>query len=105
MYYLTHSLFATTVFITQVLQGNLKWNFTNDPSDRTPWAVYTSPVIAQSGVVYVSCTGNVYAISPQGKLLWKQQLGYTLGSVVLSSNEDAVFVASEPAGLIWAIAT
>jgi FOG: WD40-like repeat len=82
--------------------GTLRWSYTISSRHSTPDDSYSSPAVSSNGTVYFGAeTGLVYALDPNGALLWtfdtKNGINWTSpaigagGTVYIGSNEGFLY--------------
>jgi outer membrane protein assembly factor BamB len=53
-------------------EGSIKWSYTIESVHFTPDDMYCTPTVGADGVIYFGAeTGFIYALNPDGSLLWK----------------------------------
>ena len=81
---------------TSRVDGTLKWNRTvGDPDEEQTTAF--SPVIGENGTIYVGTDdGDLYAIGPDGALMWKSDIGVLIEPSGAIDSEGNIWVSTEP---------
>jgi outer membrane protein assembly factor BamB len=70
-------------------RGGAMWSF------RTGKGVFSSPVVAADGTIYVgSADRTLYALSPDGTVRWKEQTGDIIDSAALLDDRGRVYFGS-----------
>jgi len=86
------SFFAVMFLLTTIsfgAEGDKKWEF------ATEGAVYSSPAISDSGVVYVgSADDKLYAINPDGTKKWEFIAGDDISSSPAIGSDGVIYVGS-----------
>jgi len=89
--YITHyNSLMNKVYIYSIEKdsGTTKWKFGIDGES------VTYPVIGGSGTIYVCLNATLYAITPNGKVLWQKNMNQAkCGSIIIGKNETIYYLA------------
>ncbi len=96
--------------------AELRWRFvTENPDHHDDPAISAQPVLAADGTIYVGAHDHYfYALTPDGALRWKRDLGDRVwatafvddaGNVYVGSDADFLYALSPTGALLWKLPT
>jgi len=96
--------------------ANLRWRFvTENPAHVDDPAISAQPVIAPDGTIYIGSHDHYfYALTPEGQVRWRKDLGNRIystalvdadGNVYVGSDDDFLFAYTSTGTLRWKLPT
>lgn len=95
VYILGYGFIGCNLFAIDGTTGKVKWHYPFVGTIQE--SVYGTPVISSNGTIYFVSANNVYAVSPEGKILWTYSTGGTATNEATSpaiGSDGTIYVGS-----------